>query len=100
MLNELEASARAMEYVAEMKLIDGNQSLDDFKDSSHMAIESIRHSDDDKARIVGVGFVRNWNRIRTVGALGAALNNTSAKEVRTTKTVVIDDVEGKLLSYR
>lgn len=99
MLNKIEASKKAMEYIAEMELLDKGSDMNSFRESSHMAVESVRHDEGNGVWVIGVGFVRDWNRVKNLGALGAALSNTSANEVRTLKTVSLNDTTGELVSY-
>ena len=98
MITVEEAAKKAFGYTAEMETIARDDaSIDAFLSDSDVAVESARHDDAISAWVIGVGFVRPWERQRS--RFTELAGRPEGLGRRTTKFVVISDETGEMLRY-
>ena len=92
------ALSEAVRYVSEAEsLTGGGESPDSFRKKGSVAIEEVRFDEKEHAWHVSVGFFRPWNRPES---LGSPIYNVQMSDLRTVKTVVMDDASGEVVDYR
>ena len=98
MIEVREAALKAFDYVAEMETVARQDiTVDEFLDSSDVAVESARHDDKEGAWIIGVGFVRSWGRVKSTASI--IMGHPEGMGKRTIKTVTVSDETGEVLNY-
>lgn len=99
MIEVREAALKAFNYVAEMETVARQDvTVDEFLDSSDVAVESARHDDEKGAWIIGVGFVRSWGRVKSTASI--LLGHPEGMGKRTVKVVTVSDKTGAILDYQ
>ena len=63
------------------------------------AIEGTRYDDEHKLWDITVGFARKWDQASATPLAGRSAALQPPRDNRTFKTVCIDDVSGKVVSY-
>ena len=92
------ALSEAVRYVSEAEsLTGGGESPDSFRKEGCVAIEEVRFDEMEHAWQVSVGFFRPWNRSESLGSL---IHGVQMSDLRTVKTVVLDDASGVVVDYR
>jgi len=93
-----EALSEAVRYVSEVESLSGSRETpESFRERGCVAIEEVKYREPENAWYVSVSFFRPWNRREAGNPL---LFNARASDLRTAKTVVMDDASGEVVDYR
>ena len=92
------ALSEAVRYVSEAEsLTGGGETPDSFRKKGSVAIEEVRFDEMENAWYVSVSFFRPLEPTRIVGL---PVHNVQMSDLRTVKTVVMDDASGEVVDYR
>lgn len=98
MVKVKEAALKAFDFVAEMEtVVRQDTTMEEFLDSSDVAVESARHDQLKGVWVIGIGFVRPWGRIKSTASIFSG--HPEGVAIRTVKTVTISDETGEVLDY-
>jgi hypothetical protein len=98
MVEVKEAALKAFDFVAEMEtVVRQDTTMEEFLDSSDVAVESARHDQLKGVWVIGIGFVRPWGRIKSTASILSG--HPEGVAIRTVKTVTISDETGEVLDY-
>lgn len=94
-----EALRTAVAYVSQIESLTGRgETSEAFLNNSDVAIEEVYFDDASDAWDVSVGFFRPWNR--TGDSVLVPTSRAVIPQLRTIKTVVIDNRENRVIEYR
>ncbi len=89
----------AVTYVSQIEALTGKgETPEAFLNNSDVAIEEVYFDDASDAWDVSVGFFRPWNR--TGDSVLVPTSRAVIPQMRTMKTVVIDNRENRVVEYR
>ena len=87
-----------VDFAAEMEtVVRQDITMEEFLDSSDVAVESARHDQLKGVWVIGIGFVRPWGRIKSTASILSG--HPEGVAIRTVKTVTISDETGEVLDY-
>ena len=94
-----EALRTAVAYVSQIESLTGRgETPEAFLNNGDVAIEEVIFDDASDAWDVSVGFFRPWNR--TGDSVFVPTSRAMIPQMRTIKTVVIDNRENRVIEYR